>query len=228
LSSSSSAGPSSPSSSPSSTLHHGEWSNLSNYTASELGASSADVTLSRLVNTACSSNCSSSSNNPPSRTGSGLIPSPLASNDHGSSTAVASHSHHKGCPHSSARQPDLEGYDDYFFSNYGGSCLAEGGPFPCYRGAGLSFRTGSYSYGDCPPHRYREFYGGPSFHHRDVPPFVFPHNGVPVAPDLGPHAASFMASSLGYTGGPLGSLLHMTTPPPPASNISMSSSTVSG
>jgi hypothetical protein len=76
--------------------------NLSNYTASKWGASSANVTLSWLVNTARSSNCLPGSINPPSRTGSGLNHSPPASHDHGFSMAVASHSHHKGRPHSSA------------------------------------------------------------------------------------------------------------------------------
>ncbi len=104
----------------------------------------------------------------------------------------------------------------------------EGEPFPCYRGAGLPFRSGFLSYGDCPPHCYGEIYGGPSFHHWDVPPFVFPCNCVPVAPDLGLHDAASVASSLGDTGAPLGSLLHMTMPPPLASNILMLSSMVSG
>ncbi len=128
LLSSSSAGHSSPVSSPSSTFCHGG-SNLSDYTASKWGASLVDVTLSWLANTACSSHHLSSSSIPPSRTGFDLIWSPPASNDHGSSTAVASRSHHEGCPHSSAWQPNLEGYDDYFFTNYGGLTWWKGGLF---------------------------------------------------------------------------------------------------
>ncbi len=79
-----------------------------------------------------------------------------------------------------------------------------------------------------PPPCYGGPYGGPSFHHWDVPPYVFPCNGVLVAPDLGPHAAASVASSLGDTVAPLGSLLHTTMPTPSASNILMLFSTVSG
>ncbi len=53
-------------------LSWGEGSNSSNYTASEWGASLADVNLSWLANTAHSSQRLSNSSNHSSRTGSGL------------------------------------------------------------------------------------------------------------------------------------------------------------
>ncbi len=104
----------------------------------------------------------------------------------------------------------------------------EGGSCPRYRGAGPLFSTGFHSYGARPPCCYGGHYGGPSFHQQDVPPYVFPYNGVQLAPDLGPHAVASLASSLGDTVAPLGSLLHTTMPPPLASNILMLLSTVSG
>ncbi len=92
----------------------------------------------------------------------------------------------------------------------------------------MLFSIGFHSYGARPPRCYGEHYGGPSFHQQDVPPYVFPRNGVQLAPDLSLHAMASVASSLGDTVALLGSLLYTTMPPPLASNILMLLSTVSG
>jgi hypothetical protein len=42
-------------------------------------------------------------------------------------------------------------------------------------------------------------YGGPSFHPRDVPPFIFPQDGTPIASGFVPHATASVASPLGGT-----------------------------
>jgi hypothetical protein len=46
-------------------------------------------------------------------------------------------------------------------------------------------------------------YGGPSFHPRDVPPFIFPRDDALIASGFVPHATTLVASFLGGTVAPL-------------------------
>jgi hypothetical protein len=143
----------------------------------------------------------SSSSNPPSIAGSGLICSPSASRrdyDHGSSTAVSSHSHQLRHSHSSAWRPDPDGYDHSSFGNYGGPHLAYGGSIPCYGG----YHIKNHSF---------QHYGGSLIPPCDIPPYIFPQNDVLVTPWLVPHATALVVSSLGGTVVPLSSLLHADT-----------------
>ncbi len=129
-----------------------------------------------------------------STSGSGLIRSPSVSarGEHESSTVVAPlqrQGHHPiRRPQSSSWRPDPDGQDDSSLGYYGGSFLAYGGSFPCCGGSGLPSRSRVGSYGARPFHPHGGQYGGLSLHPRDVPPFIFQHHGVPVAPEHVLHA----------------------------------------
>jgi hypothetical protein len=111
------------------------------------------------------------------------------------------------------QRPDPEG-DNFFHVPYGVSRFGYGGPFPRYGGSPyLSSSRSSLYYGTHPRH------GGPPV--RAVPPYVFPTQGYRPPDDHGSHATASIASSLGETDAPRGSLLHPSRTPPTTSEITL-------
>jgi hypothetical protein len=70
------------------------------------------------------------------------------------------------------------------------------------------------SFAGCPFPRHGEHYGESSHNLWDIPPFVFQHHGVPVAPEHVLHTATLLVSSLGNPVVPLDSLHHANMPSP--------------
>jgi hypothetical protein len=164
--------------------------------------------------------------------GDGLIRSPSVSLwGYESSTAVASGSTMAVTSiispgkytQSSSWCPDPDSYNVSSLNNYGGHCLAYGGSYPYYGGSGMpssSQHSNSWfgSYVGCPSRQN----GGPPLHPQDVPFFIFPWDGTPIASGLVPHATALVTFSLGGTVAPLSSLCHAYVPSSSDSDLTMS------
>ena len=99
---------------------------------------------------------------------------------------------HPLCP------PDPDG-DDFSKNHYGGPQSAHNGSFPSYGGPHLS---------SCPSRHH----GGPPSRPHDIPPYIFHHVQYAPFPSSVPHATASVASSLGGTVAPRGSLFHAGFP----------------
>ena len=146
-------------------------------------------------------------------------PSVSRGGERNSSTVVAPPQRRSIPPvkHLTSWRPDPEGLDDSFLDYHGGSFSWYGGlDFPS--GACSGYYGGGHPF---PRHQMRM-----DIHHQEVdgraiPPFVVP-SGFSLTRDCRSHAATSVASSLGKTVAPLGSLLLATRPSPSASDITMS------